>query len=457
MLFILLFETLKKDSALNKNISEIAFIDKAKGALLGLALGDALGTTLEFKPKDSFEPIHDMIGGGPFGLRAGQWTDDTSMALCLAESLLCQGKMDTTDQMQRYVRWWKQGENSVTGHCFDIGITVSGALNQFINTGNPLCGSSDEFSASNGSLMRLAPVCIFSHPYKNTRLTKALSNANLSSITTHAEQRCVEACQVMAWLMYQLFLDSNISKAALFKQLKHAFDNLHPEIQAIVNGSYLEKDRSDVRGTGFVVHSLEAALWCFAHSDNFEQGALMAANLGDDADTTAAIYGQLAGTFYGIEQLPQKWLSKLYWREEIEMMAQLLATTPSLRQVSAFIADIRAAPVSNKLSVLYQAAYQHKILLSDYAWTDNTHNSTIGIPLNDSSIPSELQKKKRVLIATMGLSDCCRAITSMTPGGRFCGGLWDNLCVDGTIQLWLNRLCDLTGEVHISLTEDDIC
>lgn len=129
--------------------------DRAIGALLGLAVGDALGTALEFRPPGTFEPIDDIVGGGPFGLEPGQWTDDTSMALCLADSLIGQGGFGAEDQMRRYVGWWRDGDNSVTGTCFDIGNSVAGALRRFERTGEPFAGSVDPNSAGNGSLMRL--------------------------------------------------------------------------------------------------------------------------------------------------------------------------------------------------------------------------------------------------------------------------------------------------------------
>jgi ADP-ribosylglycohydrolase len=135
-------------------------LNRYRGAMLGLAAGDALGTTLEFQPRGTFEPIIDMVGGGPFGLEPGQWTDDTSMALCLAESLIEQNDFDPADQMQRYVRWWRHGHWSSTGRCFDIGNTVSHALRIFERTGEPLAGSTDPQSAGNGSLMRLAAVVL---------------------------------------------------------------------------------------------------------------------------------------------------------------------------------------------------------------------------------------------------------------------------------------------------------
>jgi ADP-ribosyl-[dinitrogen reductase] hydrolase len=125
-------------------------LDRYQGTLLGLACGDAVGTTVEFCPRGSFSPVTDMTGGGPFGLEAGQWTDDTSMALCLAESLLEKDAFDPLDQMGRYLNWWRWGYLSSTGRCFDIGMTVRSALARYESTGEPYSGSSDPQSAGNG-------------------------------------------------------------------------------------------------------------------------------------------------------------------------------------------------------------------------------------------------------------------------------------------------------------------
>jgi ADP-ribosyl-[dinitrogen reductase] hydrolase len=135
-----------------------AQMQRYRGSLLGLAVGDALGTTLEFKPPGTFPPLTDMVGGGPFHLEPGQWTDDTSMALCLAESLIERQGFDPVDQLERYLRWYRQGHLSSNGRCFDIGTTVQTALHRFEHTHKPYCGPTDPMSAGNGSLMRLAPV-----------------------------------------------------------------------------------------------------------------------------------------------------------------------------------------------------------------------------------------------------------------------------------------------------------
>jgi ADP-ribosyl-[dinitrogen reductase] hydrolase len=136
-------------------------LERFKGCLLGLAVGDALGTTLEFRPPGTFKPISDIVGGGPFRLKPGEWTDDTSMALCLAESLIEKNGFDPRDQMQRYVRWFREGYMSSNGRCFDIGNTTREALTRFERTGNPFSGPKHETSAGNGSIMRLAAVPLF--------------------------------------------------------------------------------------------------------------------------------------------------------------------------------------------------------------------------------------------------------------------------------------------------------
>ena len=168
-----------------------------RGALLGLAAGDALGTTLEFRAPGTFEPLDDLVGGGPFRLPAGAWTDDTSMALCLAESLLACGGFDPADQMRRYVRWWHEGHLSSTGTCFDIGNTVRQALARFERTGDPWSGSTAPKTAGNGSLMRLAPVVLAFAPAP----AEAIRLAGESSRTTHGAREAIDACRYFAALL----------------------------------------------------------------------------------------------------------------------------------------------------------------------------------------------------------------------------------------------------------------
>ena len=298
--------------------------NRYRGSLLGLAVGDALGTTLEFLSPGTFKPIDDMVGGGPFRLKPGQWTDDTSMALCLAESLLeCQG-FDPVDQMERYVRWWREGYWSSTGACFDIGNTIAAALSRFVDSGEAFSGSTDPLSAGNGSIIRLAPVPL----YCAGDPAKAVEMAAQSSRTTHGTREAVDACRYFAALI--LGAVRGDSKEVI---LGEHFDPVpgiwkeHPlaeKIAEIADGSYKHKDPPEIRGTGYVVRSLEAALWAFHRSSSFREGALLAVNLGDDADTTGAVYGQLAGAFYGQNDILEEWRTQVTRSREILALADRL-------------------------------------------------------------------------------------------------------------------------------------
>ncbi len=296
-------------------------LDRYRGALLGLACGDALGTTLEFARPGSFTPITDMVGGGPFHLRPGQWTDDTSMALCLAESLIESGGFNPMDQMLRYVRWWRQGHWSSTGKCFDIGMTTRTSLDRFLESNNPFSGVTDPATAGNGPLMRLAPVPLY---FANDPL-EAIYLAGESARTTHAARTCIDACRYFTALLLGVLegLPKGDVLEPHFSPIPGLWPRkaLTPEVDEVALGSFLQKRPPQIVAAGYVVRSLEAALWAFASSDSFEDGALKAVNLGDDADTTGAIYGQIAGAYYGESGIPPKWLEKLHRRDEIAAMA----------------------------------------------------------------------------------------------------------------------------------------
>ncbi|HEY9092134.1 ADP-ribosylglycohydrolase family protein [Parasphingorhabdus sp.] len=292
-------------------------VDRARGCLLGLAVGDAIGTTVEFSPRGSFEPLTDMVGGGPFGLEAGQWTDDTSMALSLADSLLASTAFDPTNLMQNFVGWFRDGEYSATGKCFDIGHTTETALRLFEQSGEPFAGSRDPGDAGNGSLMRLAPVAIWGASRDDDLMRET---ARLQSATTHGATTCLDACEAYAVMMKSVILGANFPAALLL-----ASDiPLGDTIGQIIGGSFHRKPIQDIQSSGYVAHSLEAALWCVDSGGDFADMVLRAANLGDDADTTAAITGQLAGALFGETGIPEDWLEKLAWRGIIGDMAEAL-------------------------------------------------------------------------------------------------------------------------------------
>lgn len=296
-------------------------INRARGALLGLAIGDAVGTTVEFSRRGSFPDVTDMTGGGPFRLKAGEFTDDTSMALCLGASLVAKG-FDPMDQMRRYQDWVHSGYMSSNGRCFDIGGTVSQALRQFQKSGNPFAGSTDPHSAGNGCIMRLAPIPI--RYLDDAKL--AVEYSGEQSRTTHGAAECVAASRMFGEMLVRAL--NGAAKGTVLADPDYTGD-LPEKLAAIALGNYMTKTRSQVKGSGYVVESLEASLWCFHQTDNYRDAVLMATNLGDDADTTAAITGQIAGAYYGENGIPQAWRERLVMGEMIGQMAEELLTSPS--------------------------------------------------------------------------------------------------------------------------------
>ena len=299
-------------------------VERYRGSLLGLAAGDAVGTALGFRAPGSFAPIDDMVGGGPFGLAPGEWTDDTSMALCLAESLVERQRFDPLDQLERYVRWWREGYFSSTGYCFDIGGTVSRALARFERAREPFPGPTDPMSAGNGSIMRLAPVPLLYA--RNARA--AITRSAESSRTTHGALAAVDACRYLGALIVGALggAHKDTLLSARYCPVPGYWEQypLVPEIDEIAAGSFKRRQPPEVKGTGYVVRSLEAALWAFYHGDSFREGCLLAVNLGDDADTTGAVYGQLGGAFYGEQGIPEAWRARLAMRETIAALAERL-------------------------------------------------------------------------------------------------------------------------------------
>ena len=281
--------------------------DRAVGALLGLAVGDAVGAALEFSAKPRFALLDDMVGGGPHGLRVGEWTDDTAMALALADSLLHDPALDTADLMRRFIDWHERGTYSCTGTCFDIGIATRQALDRFQRTGNPIAGSVADASSGNGALMRLSPVAIRHWPDRTEMLRVAAEQTR----TTHGSPATLAASASFAGI-----LAATIAGTPLPEVLASP--------DAAIEGGWRDLKRAAIQGSGSVVRSLQAAVWAVSRSTDFRSAVLLAANLGDDADTTAAIAGQLAGALYGASNVPAEWLEMLVWRERLETTALAL-------------------------------------------------------------------------------------------------------------------------------------
>ena len=308
---------MEKVSSEVRDISLEDRIRRSCGALLGLACGDAIGTTVEFLPRGSFPLMTDMVGGGVFKLPVGAWTDDTSLALCLGASLLDNG-FDLEDQMKRYELWYRIGFFSSTGKCFDIGQTTLEAIEQFQTTGNPRSGGTGAMTAGNGCITRLAPVVIryLYDPHL------ALELCAEQSLTTHAAPECLFSCQIFGEILIRAFQGKS-----KYEILESLLPDLHltPRLRGIADGKYKSMEVSKISSSGYVVDSLEAALFCFWKTSSFKECVLKAANLGDDADSVSALAGQLAGSFYRVEAIPSSWIKKLIMGPEISELAEDLA------------------------------------------------------------------------------------------------------------------------------------
>lgn len=290
--------------------------DRAAGALLGLAIGDAVGTTLEFRPRDTAH-VDDMVGGGPFALEAGQWTDDTSMALCLADALLADHGYQPRTFARLLVRWYREGYNASNGRCFDIGNATRTAIEGHEAQDGRWQGNASYDTAGNGSLVRVAPIAIAARGALD--VTWRLSGGQ--SRATHAALEAISACQLLGMLLHHALRGAG-REAVLAPHIA----SLSPRIQIINAGEYKGKTRDQIRSSGYVVDTLEAALWAVWHGETFEEAVLLAANLGDDADSVAAVAGQLAGAVHGLGGIPRHWVGRVAFGEAIEARAgRLLA------------------------------------------------------------------------------------------------------------------------------------
>src|SRR5262249_8903674 len=242
--------------------------DRQRGMLLGLAIGDALGAAVEFEIPGSFEAGIGLRRGGPHGLEPGEWTDDTSMAVALADSIAEEG-WDLNDQAERYLAWWRTGAYSVNGRVFDIGTTTVAALQRFQQSGNAwTSGDRSEFASGNGSLMRLAPVPLAYARLFPDRLGDLITRAPESTRPTHTSPQCVSACACLAVALAALV--NGVSREVLLDPDWSAWQELaelqplHPEVADVIQGSFRPNAPPQIRGSGYVAKSLQAACWAFA-------------------------------------------------------------------------------------------------------------------------------------------------------------------------------------------------
>lgn len=288
--------------------------NRACGALLGLATGEAIGATLVGCPSGSYQ-IEDMVGGGRLNLEPGQWASDTAKALALSECLARRYRFDERDFIERLIEWRDDGEYSCTGACVGIGVTTAAALDRYRRTEDPIAGETHADDLSNGSIARLAPVAI---RYWR-RSVERRDVADRQSRVTHGGPFAVAACVAFGDILADGIAGEPRATVLRLREVPV------PQSTRTLNiGGWSGRRRKELTGANNAITSLEAAMWCVGTTESFENAVLAAANLGDDAGSTAALAGQLAGALYGACAIPDRWLEQLAWREKIADMADAL-------------------------------------------------------------------------------------------------------------------------------------
>ena len=316
----ILFDLMKNK---NFDLTDEEFADITKAVVLGHAVGDALGVPVEFKSRKLLDkyPVEDMGKHPTVDLPKGSWSDDTSMSLCALKSL-AKGKIDFDDIMQNFAKWYYDSEFTPTGYTFDIGLICMDAIKRYKRGVEPIkCGGTNEYDNGNGSLMRIHPFALYLYR-KDMPIKEKIDIIHKASCLTHAHRRSQIGCGIYSFVLWGILEENHISGAVsgLIDALK--FYSNEPEINHYIErlDNFENKKREDIKSSGYVVDTLEAALWCLFNTNSYKDCVLLAVNLGDDTDTVGAVAGSLAGALYGYSELPCSWLNNLVKKEEIEKM-----------------------------------------------------------------------------------------------------------------------------------------
>lgn len=299
-----------------------------EGAILGAVIGDALGVPAEFMSREELrkKPVRDLIGGGAHNQPAGTWSDDTSMILCTMDSIIDKG-INYDDQMQRFSRWLWDAENTAHDEVFDVGGTTKHAIFKYVKKIPALeCGETAENTCGNGSLMRIMPTALYVlGQYESEKLDdRTVDIIHSTSKCTHAHPKCQVACGIYCSVVFHLSkggkledaVSTGIESALQYYRSKEEYAAVLPEFESLREIG--KRSEEDIRSTGYVVHTLQAALWCLLNTKGYPQCVLRAVDLGDDTDTTAAVAGALAGIWYGAKHIPAVWELKTAKCEEIK-------------------------------------------------------------------------------------------------------------------------------------------
>lgn len=292
------------------------------GCIFGAISGDAFGAVLEFQERHSIPVLESMSSGGIHNVSKGEWTDDSSMLLCLMQSIIDnEEKFDLHDQINNYQKWYKKGFLSTRNYCFDIGISTRNALDYY-NIFNKFKETNLEHLSGNGSIMRLAPVPLYYNDYQT-----ALNYSLQSSLTTHQSELCLDGCLLLSSLIHLI----------TYKQIKNKDELLYSDFiqklpfqtekfKELISFDFLKLTYEEIPNSGFVLDTLISAIWCFYHTDSYKDSIIKSANLCGDADTIACVCGQISGAFYGFESIPKEWLNNLHKYTLIFEMSKNLYT-----------------------------------------------------------------------------------------------------------------------------------
>ena len=291
-------------------------MDKRVGCLLGGIVGDAFGSPYQFRPRGSYDITPDMEPCTCFEVPAGAFTDDGAMMLCLARSLTVRGGFDEVDQMRRYHRWLEEGYMSSVDEAFDIGGTTTVAVTEWAAT-RPAVGPfglTDEDSKGNGGIMRLGPILVFYHE----RHDECVEYARRSSAVTHATVECMDCAALMAHVLFKL-----LNGATRAEALDNAdFEVSTPVVRALCAGEYKAKTRDQISTSGYVAHTLKAALWALHRAESYEDGVMTLARMGSDVDMVCCVFGQLAGALWGAGAVPERWVDALLKKDMVVAVVQ---------------------------------------------------------------------------------------------------------------------------------------
>lgn len=291
---------------------------KSKNGIIGLAIGDALGVPVEFKTREELKisPITDMIGYGTYNLPKGTWSDDTAMTLATIDSIISTKTINCNDIASKFLEWFRNAKYTATNEVFDIGRTTLQALAKFeLNLDNASnCGESNEYSNGNGSLMRMLPIAYYIY-YKNITDNQKIYNIvkQVSSIT-HAHEISILGCYI--YVRYVIELLKGKDKVEAYNNIKELnysmfSSNSIGKYRRILKGNIQNVEEENISSSGYIVSTLEATMWLFLNSDNYNTTILKAVNLGDDTDTIGACTGGLLGIYYGIENIKESWKQTL--------------------------------------------------------------------------------------------------------------------------------------------------